>query len=165
MNKKTNIIINILIAVAIVGGALTFWYMQRFVPYWQCSEVYKRYSKVEGVRATYVKDYRVNDTLTVATTLLEATDSTGWEYLIRAFNIMPEMIELAKEDTAFDIWTRHSLSNHPETPYNNVDTNISEGKDIEMVIMSILRQKIIVFHTKNENESDAVLDKGLKSNL
>ena len=61
--------------------------MSHTVMLWQCSEVYKRYRKVEGVRATYVKDFRVNDTLTVGVTLLEATTDSGWAALQGDFGL------------------------------------------------------------------------------
>ena len=67
----------------------------RTVPLEECSDVYKRYKDVEGVRATYVKDYRVNDTLTVGVTLLEATTDSGWAKLQEGFGIpvIPKELE------------------------------------------------------------------------
>ena len=67
--KKHNVIFIILCIVAVLVAVLVKR-CPRTVPYEQCSEVYKRYSRVEGVRATYVKDYRINDTLTIGVTLL-----------------------------------------------------------------------------------------------
>ena len=55
-----------------MGGGAAIKFLPRTVPYSQCSEVYKRYCEVEGIRATYLKDYRLNDTVTVGVTLLEA---------------------------------------------------------------------------------------------
>ena len=84
--KKNNLICVVLF-VTVVVAMLAWGYLARVVPYWQCSEVYKRYSRVEGVRATYMKDYRINDTLTVAVTLLEATTDSGWAVLQEDFNV------------------------------------------------------------------------------
>ena len=36
----------------------------------ECSEVYRRYEGLEGIDAAYIKNYRVNDTLTLPVTLL-----------------------------------------------------------------------------------------------
>ena len=86
--KKTHILIlGLLVVVATVVMVQVVRYLPRVVPYWQCSEVYKRYSRVEGVRATYVKDYRINDTLTIGVTLLEATTDSGWAVLQEDFNV------------------------------------------------------------------------------
>ena len=86
--KKTHILIlGLLVVVATVVVVQVVRYLPRVVPYWQCSEVYKRYSRVEGVRATYIQDFRVNDTLTVGVTLLEATTDSGWVTLQEDFGL------------------------------------------------------------------------------
>ena len=84
---KKNKLICVVLFVTVVVAMLAWGYLARVVPYWQCSEVYKRYSRVEGVRATYVKDYRINDTLTIGVTLLEATTDSGWAMLQENFGV------------------------------------------------------------------------------
>ena len=84
---KKNKLICVVLFVTVVVAMLAWGYLARVVPYWQCSEVYKRYSRVEGVRATYMKDYRINDTLTIGVTLLEATTDSGWAVLQEDFNV------------------------------------------------------------------------------
>ena len=80
-------------AVVLVTAICRLW--PRPVPLEECSEVYKRYHKVEGVRATYVKNYPVNDTLTVGVTLLEATTDSGWAMLQEDFGlpVIPKELE------------------------------------------------------------------------
>ena len=158
-------IINVAIFVTIVGGALLVKYLPGVVPYWQCSEVYKRYHKVEGVRATYVKNYPVNDTLTIGVTLLEATDSAGWEYLKQAFAISTEMVRAAEKIPSFDVWIRQTLKDHPEIRYDENDDSSSDTKEVEIVAISISKQEICVLHTQNEQERDAVFYKKIESNL
>ena len=53
----------------------------------EVSEIYARYEKVEGINVSFVKDYKVNDTVFVDITLLEATDSVGWVTLKKDFDI------------------------------------------------------------------------------
>ena len=150
--------IKVLVFVVIVGGALAIRYGSSVVPYWQCSEVYKRYHKVEGVQATYIKNYPVNDTLTIGVTLLEATDSAGWEYLKQAFNISQEMQTMFKQ-ACMDIIDWQSPRDHPEiraiTKGENRDTTLTD-KDIEACALSFKECKICVFHTRNENEIIAI---------
>lgn len=148
-----------LLSVAVVAGLKK---MSHTVPYSQCSEVYKRYSEVEGVRATYVKDYRVNDTLTVGVTLLEATDSAGWEYLLQAFNIPLELTETEN----IDVWMWYALRNQPEKRYNLIDNECQvEESELEIVSMSTKNQEICIFHTQNKNECHAVFDKRIEANM
>ena len=84
--KRTNLI-TLLTCILIAVVAVVAIRYPRTVPYEQCSEVYKHYSRVEGVRATYVKDYRINDTLTIGVTLLEATTDSGWAMLQENFGV------------------------------------------------------------------------------
>ena len=84
--KRTNLI-TLLTCILIAVVAVVAIRYPRTVPYEQCSEVYKRYSRVEGVRATYIQDFRVNDTLTVGVTLLEATTDSGWVTLQEDFGL------------------------------------------------------------------------------
>ncbi len=86
LNKRDRLI-NTLIVIAVIGGVLAVRYLPPAIAYWRSSEVYKRYSRVEGVRATYVKDYRINDTLTIGVTLLEATTDSGWVTLQEDFGL------------------------------------------------------------------------------
>ena len=95
MKKSSIYIIFVLVVVAAIVAGLAVRYVPSVVPYWQCSEVYKRYSKVEGVRASYIKDYRINDTLTLGVTLLEATTDSGWAMLQEDFGlpVIPKELE------------------------------------------------------------------------
>ena len=165
MNKKSNIIINILIVVVILGGASIFWYMQRTVPYWQCSEVYKRYKDVEGVRATYVKDYRVNDTLTFGVTLLEATTDSGWAKLVSKFNVPMEMVELAKSNPDIDIWVGQALKDRPEVLCDVSELNEEEAQELEIMTISMQMHTICIFHTCNKQEMDAIFYEKIPANI
>ena len=163
-----NRLINSLIFILIVGGMLIYLHFSRTVPWKECSEVYKKYSRVEGVKATYIKDYRLNDTLTVGVTLLEATDSAGWAYLCGEFNILPGMIEAAEEDSTTDVWTRKILKGHPESPYKKSDANHQEGETepvIEILSLSIRRQEVCIFHTRNNKECDEAFVNRINANL
>ena len=155
--KKHNVIFIILCVVAVLVAVLVKR-CPRTVPYEQCSEVYKRYSRVEGVRATYVKDYRINDTLTIGVTLLEATDSAGWKYLLQKFNISQEM-QTVFEQVDFGVMSWNSPKDNPEVRATTVgecrDVSLTD-KDIEICACSFRERKICVFHTQSEEEILAI---------
>ena len=155
--KKHNVIFIILCVVAVLVAVLVKR-CPRTVPYEQCSEVYKRYSSVEGVRATYVKDYRLNDTLKVAVTLLEATDSAGWKYLLQKFNISQEM-QTVFEQVDFGVMSWNSPKDNPEVRATTIgecrDVSLTD-KDIEICACSFRERKICVFHTQSEEEILAI---------
>ena len=155
--KKHNVIFIILCVVAVLVAVLVKR-CPRTVPYEQCSEVYKRYSRVEGVRATYVKDFRINDTLTIGVTLLEATDSAGWKYLLQKFNISQEM-QTVFEQVDFGVMSWNSPKGNPEVKAATIgecrDVSLTD-KDIEICACSFRERKICVFHTQSEEEILAI---------
>ena len=150
MKKRTRILLTVLICSILVGGALVYRYMQYVVPYWQCSEVYKRYHKVEGVRATYVKNYPVNDTLTIGVTLLEATTDSGWAMLQRDFSITPippEVINLI-DSNSVDLWlaSKRDYSRHKDSILSNN----------YLIAASRFKHKIAIFDIWSEEQLDAI---------
>ncbi len=155
-------IINVAIFVTIVGGALLVKYLPGVVPYWQCSEVYKRYHKVEGVRATYIKNYPVNDTLTIGVTLLEATDSAGWEYLLQKFNASQD--EKNTADTSINtnkVWVRLASKGHPEEIIGSSslgNSSNSEEQIYEMVVTDYDLLNICIVHTSSIEDLSALID-------
>ena len=148
--KRKDTIINILIFVVIVGGALVYRYMQSVVPYWQCSEVYKRYHKVEGVRASYIKNFPLNDTLTIGVTLLEATDSAGWELLVEKFSVSNDMLETARSSSETRrAWVRLASKEHPEEIVEGGIPSVNtEEWGYDMVAISFEQCAIAIFDTK-----------------
>jgi len=53
----------------------------------QCSPLYQRYCHTPGIEASYVKGFRINDTLAIDATLLHATDSASWERLVEDYEV------------------------------------------------------------------------------
>ena len=155
--KRTDCI-TLIICLLSIGIALVAVRCPRTVPYEQCSEVYKRYCNVEGVRATYIQDFRVNDTLTVGVTLLEATDSAGWEYLLQKFNITQEM-QTVFQQAGMDVFIWQVRKDAPEewasTKGENRDTDMTEN-DLLTCACSLKEGKICVFHTKSKEEMKAI---------
>ena len=137
----------------------------RTVPLEECSDVYKRYKDVEGVRATYVKDYRVNDTLTVGVTLLEATTDSGWAKLVSKFNVPMEMVELAKSNPDIDIWVGQALKDRPEVLCDVSELNEEEAQELEIMTISMQMHTICIFHTCNKQEMDAIFYEKIPANI
>ena len=76
MKKKWIIIV--VVTVGIVGILAAFKYWLRTVPLDECSPLYRQYAGHEGIEATFVKDYPVDDTTLVDVTLLHATTDSAW---------------------------------------------------------------------------------------
>ena len=157
--KKTHIIL--LIALMVVLLVSVIWvatYLTGVVPYWKCSEVYRRYAHVEGVEAAFVKGFPINDTLGVDVTLIRATDSAGWDYLMKVFHISAGMVEEAEENPLANIWMSQSLKDTPETRYIPSDSISCADSDIEIIAKAMNEREICIFHTRGAGERVAVLN-------
>jgi hypothetical protein len=149
--KRKDTIINILIFVVIVGGALVYRYMQSVVPYWQCSEVYKRYAHTKDIRATYIKNFPLNDTLTVGVTLLEATTDSGWARLQEDFAVIPvppEALAFCDSNTV-NVWLA------AKRDYSLRADSILLNNDL--IAMNYMKHIISVFKLESEEQRDAIL--------
>ena len=156
--KRTSIVtlcLCVFVAVVMVVAVC----MQRVVPYWQCSEVYKKYSRVEGVRATYVKDYRVNDTLTVGVTLLEATEDSGWVTLQEDFGLPVIPKEYEKFFCADS--NKVSLKFFPKKEPLCLDGDTLLN---DVLAISFYKHTIAYFEVKNRMQSDLFICKQFGEN-
>ena len=86
---KKSWFITILYCLLLLGGGGAVLLIPRVVPFDQCSDVYKRYADMDGVDATFIKDYKVNDSIRVNVTLLQATDSVSWNIIAKDLNVPP----------------------------------------------------------------------------
>ena len=151
--KRTGYIV-LLACLLVAGLALAVIRCPRTVPERECSEVYKRYHKVEGVRATYIKNYPLNDTLTIGVTLLEATDSAGWEWLMEELCASDDMVETANENSETRrVWVRLAPKGHPEEIVEGgIQTGNTEEWGYDMVAISFEQCVISIFDTKSKED-------------
>ena len=154
--KRSGYIVLMVCMVVVTVSAIVLR-VPRTVPLEECSEVYKRYYKVEGVRATYVKNYPLNDTLTIGVTLLEATDSSGWGVLQRDFGITPLPPEVLAflDSNSVDLWMAS------KDDYCKGKDSVNLNNDI--IAVSYYRQKVSVFSIESEEQLDAIFENQIKS--
>lgn len=118
----------------------------------EVSEIYARYEKVEGIDVSFVKDYKVNDTVYVDVTLLEATDSVGWATLKKDFEVpnpppvAHQCIDNGEDLIGVKLIPKSTTTDTILTPYPN-----------DVLAFSHLKRSLIVFHTKNNDEVHAVI--------
>lgn len=143
--------ITILVCLLILGGGGLILGWPRTVPFSQCSDVYKRYAKMDGVDATFIKDYKVNDTVFVDVTLLEAKTDFAWTVLQTDFNvpIIPEEYrELVASYSSVDFWLA------PKEDYT-LPMDIVPHKN-DAIVTSRKTQTISIFHLKKETPIDDI---------
>ncbi len=138
----------------VVVAAVTLckrWYW--FFPTRQVSPVYAKYAGTEGLNVAFLKDYRLNDTLTVDVTLLEAQDSARWEELCRDFGIKP--LTLYPAEVRDIISKPNSFSSRIIT--DSIVTNSGVEYRRNFVIFSYNKMSMSIFLNINDNQKNAII--------
>ena len=184
IDKLTSWPVTLTVCLLIVLGTLTVKLWPRTVPFDQCSEIYQKYASMENVKASFIKDYKVNDTVFVDVTLLEATDSVGWATLKKDFEIPNPSPDFQQRiDSGKDlIYTKKipkvTVADSLKKSHPNVSSksreddslhssqsaeNVTYGND--WLAISHLNHIIIVFHTQNDDEAHAVIYRNLYKSI
>lgn len=143
--------ITIFFCLLIIGGGAAVILWPRTVPLQECSEIYQKYANVEDVRASFIKDYKVNDTIFVDVTLLEATDSVGWTTLKKDFDIpdpSPDFQQII--DSGEDLIYVKLI------PKSIITDTILNSYPNNLLAISHVKRSLTVFHIKNDVEKQAV---------
>ena len=149
MNRRW--IITLLVCLLIVGSGAGVLLWPRTVPLAQCSEVYRLYVNNPSIRASFIKDFRINDTVSVDVTLLEATDSVGWATLKKDFEVLdpsPELQQLidnGKDLVYLKLIPKASTVGPSPNTYPN-----------DLLAVSHVNRTLNVFHVRNTTEDLAV---------
>ena len=128
----------------------------RTVPFEQCSELYQRYAGCEGIDASFIQGYRVNDSVRVDVTLLQATDSAAWSLL------MDTMYSYYSQEARDYIMHRKKIRVRaiPKGYLNLPTDTILLNNDI--VVTDVANQTIFIFNLTDTNQLYAITRKYLK---
>ena len=149
-----------------ITSAVIYW--RHTVPLAETSEVYRQYRHLPGVRAAFIRQMPINDTLRLDMTLLEAKDSTAFADLLRAMGKSEEYIRdmatlrtmYEKTDNGYNVrHSRRCLRGHPADPPD------SDPKNNEVVSFFSVRMCIAVFHTHTQQEIQTVLYKSFHNDI
>ncbi len=150
-------LLTIFACVVLAGGTLgvVLW------PRTQGSEIYQHYAKISNVKASFFKSYQVGDSVFIDVTMLESTDSAGWETLKNDFGIKPldDIINQAINNGEDLI----SIKTMPKFHDGRFAHDSNEVKDV--VAVSRKFHLVSVFHVKNNEEKNAVLFHNLDRNV
>ena len=144
----------IIISVAVVGGALAAAYWPRPAG----GELYRHYEGRSDIKVSYFKDYKINDSVTVDVTMLEAKTDSAWALLQSDFNIMPitpylmGLVSKGKDIVGSSKASGHTKDGIPL--FQN-----------ELIAFSHLKETVYVFHTENESQEYAVLHHNIDKQL
>ena len=156
MKKKYYIpvVIALLGAAVCVGVYLT----PHQLPLSQCSELYRQYSGDSHIRASFIKDFHVNDSLTLDVTVLEAIDSAGWDTLTCRYFYVPifgyDLPDYERKDMeTARLAPRVDISLPTDTVFEN---NV-------LLILSNEGKALYVFHTETREQMIAIMTMRFKA--
>lgn len=152
---KRSWLITILFCLLLLGWVGTILLLPQVVPFSQCSDVYKRYAKMDGVDATFIKDYKVNDSVVVSATLLETSDTCMWKKMCEDMHI-PSITKIPEEFK--DLF----LSKNTFGYIVEKDSSLIAEKDMclkNLYVYSRKNMTICVFHSLTEEQYDDIIDK------
>ncbi len=107
---------------------------------------------MDGVDATFIRDYKVNDTVYVDVTYIEATTDSSWNEIKRDFQISipPEIMDLYDSNSV-------DLKFAPHNNYSSPKDSILINNDI--IVFAYFKQTVLVFDIKDEKQSDAIINR------
>ena len=148
------------VVIALLGAAVCVgvYLSPRQLPLSQCSELYRQYSGDSHIRASFIKDFRVNDSLALDVTVLEALDSAGWDTLVCRYFFVPlpgyEKPDFESKDRETSrLAPRDDISLPTDTVFEN---NV-------LLILSNEKRSLFVFHTGSRDEIATIMMMRFKS--
>ncbi len=153
MNRRWTI--TLLLLPVVVLSVLLLTRSLHTVPPDKCSDVYRQYKDTPGIKASFIKDYPINDTLNVDVVLLVADTDAGWDTLHRDFNLtkVTPIVQQMIDQGRLRVLSRLSPRENPSLPIDktNPDNNIVLSENLAEHVMAL-------FYTRNNAENTAVLE-------
>ena len=144
-----------LIEAVILCVALQWKYI---FPSREVSDLYTRYEKVDGIETSFIKDYKVNDTVFVDVTLIETKDTALWDSLCKDFDI--SLFLMYPKEYRERMSIEHSFGQQVIK-----NTIVSESDSLykeNLIIFSHTNMSMCIFHNVNDNQYNAIINEKLK---
>ena len=139
-------LITLVLCVVGITTVLAVRYWPRIVHPGEPSGLYLRYKDNPHISAAFIKDFRVNDSLTLDVTILEARDSVGWDQLRIDFKrpiLPPEIEKYINKHNSFAI-----KQVRRDDPGKGMDKENLANNDF--LVIKNLERTFYLFHTDNE---------------
>lgn len=149
----------LLIAILAVVEALAFCLAMQWkylFPSHAVSELYAHYADVEGIEASFIKDYRVNDSVFVDVTVLEATNTDSWDMIAKKLNVPPPTVI---PDEYKELFAQSNSVGSFVVNKNSVDPSHPGSFIQDVYIFSREKMVISVFHDCYYMQTTAILNK------
>jgi hypothetical protein len=136
----------IALALTLVGVALVvaMLLLPRPLPPDECSDVYRQYTDTPGIKASFIKDYPLDDTTTIDVTSFTALDTTSWRWLRTQFGFGKPDFSTMEPGCIF---SRIAPKGHYDQP-----TDQSNPMNNDKIIGSGYDRTIEIFHITDTNQ-------------
>lgn len=147
--------ITLLVILLVAAGVGLFKYWPRTLDDDECSALYRSYLHRPGIQSTYIKGKRLNDTLRIDLTLLQATTPQGWAELQKDFNIpQPDnataaLLHQGNPDIILSILDDGSSPTHASAPGTDTTNIMAASRTLQCVS---------IFHALTPQQIDAIVD-------
>ena len=152
MKPSVRLLLLVALCLLTVGTAVTLKRSQpRTLPESQCSLVYRHYAQEPGIEASFVKDFPLNDTVSIDVTLLQATTDPAWQRLKEDFGInhlTPKMLDNLNKGK---VVTRFA----PKCNYSMLMDSVCKVNN-DLISFSFTDQIVSVFHVEDTVQYHAV---------
>lgn len=156
--KYRSFVIYLVVFVATLFAITVAFRWHRLFPSDEVSQQYARFADVKGLDVSFVKKYRVNDSLIVDVTLIEANDSVEWDFVCEELGILPaskipdEYKAMFFSDCSFEHKSIIDSTSSDEAGYPLRDVYVYSRKRMEMCIFHSLSQKQYDLLVSSETE-------------
>lgn len=140
----TTILLTLAVATAV---GVVVW--RHVLPMRSVSDLYRRYEHADGIAASYIHNYPVNDTLRVDVTLLEATTDSAWQALCTDF-ALTDMVETINQIAPHVVFSR-LVSRR-----DYAQDVLGDSPDAEILAISCDTKTFSIFHIHDTTEIHAV---------
>jgi len=139
------------IAIVLVSTLLAILlHRPRMLPVSECSHIYKKYYKTEGIDATFIRGYKLNDSVSVDVTILAATDSIHWGSLLQDFSVQESVIAFMQEHNKSVSSKIAPIGHYDQFPDSVMANN-------EFILVYFQKKTIYIFHLKDEVQLNAII--------
>lgn len=142
MNRRWTI--TLLLLPVVVLSVLLLTRRLHTVPPDECSDVYRQYKDTPGIKASFIKDYPLNDTTTIDVTSFTALDTASWRWLRTQFGFGKPDFSTMEPGCIF---SRIAPKGHYDQP-----TDQSNLMNNDKIIGSGYDRTIEIFHITDTNQ-------------
>lgn len=143
---KKQRLLTIAIGLLLVAGAVWVIRWPRTISSDRCSALYRQFAGNPDIDASFIKDFRINDSTAVDVTLLEALSDSGWDSLCKFF-LIPDL------DTISPLVLKTSVPLLWQVnKYDYASTVVADSPDVEILAVSYRKRQACIFHTCTHDE-------------